>query len=68
MEELKQILDLGGTVAVVGGFLWYLRDKNGKTEKIQQQMLEAIERNTKVLIKVATKHGYMDDADELMSD
>jgi hypothetical protein len=67
MEEITNgtsLLDFG----VTGAFLFYLYIKNGRAEKMQQGMTDALERNTRVLIKVATKHGYMEDADDLMKE
>lgn len=67
-EVFKQFIDLG----VTGAFLIYLYIKNGRAEKVQMKVAEALDRvnhsqdrNTKVLIKVATKHKLLDDADEL---
>lgn len=65
MEDtiIKSFLDLGTT----GAFLVYLFIKNGRQEKFNDKVVGAMDRNTKVLIKVATKHGYIDEADELMT-
>jgi hypothetical protein len=68
-ELTKQFMDLG----VTGAFLIYLYIKNGRAEKIQIKLAEALDkvnasqdRNTKVLIKVAQKHKLLDDADDLI--
>ena len=65
-ETLKAISQLGGTVAVVFAFLWYLNIRNGKLEKSLNKMADAMEKNTKVLIKVATKHKLIKEIDELL--
>lgn len=74
LETLKVVAQLGGTVAVVFAFLWYLRDRNGKLEKTLNKMAEsmahttdAVNKNTKVLIKVAQKHKLIKEVDELIS-
>lgn len=66
MEEplLKSFMDLG----VTGAFLVYLYIKNGRSEKAHASMTHALNRNTKVLIKVAQKHGYIEEADELIKE
>lgn len=68
-ETIKQFIDLG----VTGAFLIYLYVRNGRAEAVldrinnsMEKNSESIERNTKVLIKVAQKHKLMDEADELM--
>lgn len=68
-EIFKQFIDLG----VTGAFLIYLYIKNGRAEKVQVKVAEALDRvnasqdrNTKVLIKVAQKHKLLDDADDLI--
>ena len=66
LETLKVVAQLGGTVAVVFAFLWYLRDRNGKLEKSLNRMAEAMDKNTKVLIKVAVKHKLIKEVDELI--
>ena len=66
LETLKVVAQLGGTVAVVFAFLWYLRDRNGKLEKALTKLSESQDRNTKVLIKVAIKHKLIKDVDELI--
>lgn len=65
----KQFIDLG----VTGAFLIYLYIKNGRAEKVQVKVAEALDRvnasqdrNTKVLIKVAQKHKLLDEADDLI--
>lgn len=65
-ETFQQFLDLGGTVAVVVAFIWYMRDRNGKQERAMHRMSEAVEKNTKVLIKVAVKHKLIKEVDELI--
>ena len=73
MEEalIKSFMELGTT----GAFLVYLYIRNGKQEKAMGQISESLEKNnnaldrhTKVLIKVATKHGLLDEADQLISE
>ena len=66
LETLKVVAQLGGTVAVVFAFLWYLRDRNGKLEKALTKLSESQDRNTKVLIKVSIKHKLIKDVDELI--
>jgi hypothetical protein len=68
-EFYKQFMDLG----VTGAFLVYLYIKNGRAEKVQMKVADALDkvnasqdRNTKVLIKVAQKHKLLDDADGLI--
>lgn len=70
-EIFKQFIDLG----VTGAFLVYLYIKNGRAEKVQMKVAEALDkvhagqdRNTRVLIKVAQKHKLLDEADELIQD
>ena len=72
-ELLKQMVDLGGTVAVVGMFIWYLMHRNGKHDAAMKEntnTLKALntsqEVHTRVLINVARKHGLDGDADDLM--
>ena len=72
-ELIKSVVDLGGTVTVVGAFLWYLRDRNGRQEKAmhevavaQNKTTDVLDRNTRVLIKVAQKHNLLNDVDELI--
>lgn len=64
MEEsiLKSFMELGTT----GAFLVYLYIRNGKQEKAMGKISETMDRNTKVLIKVATKHRLLDEAEELI--
>lgn len=66
MEEsiIKPFLELGTT----GAFLVYLYIKNGRQEKFNGKVVEALDRNTKVLIKVAQKHKLMDDAEVLIEE
>ena len=66
LETLKVVAQLGGTVAVVFAFLWYLRDRNGKLEKTLTKLAESMDKNTKVLIKVAVKHKLIKEVDELI--
>lgn len=70
-ELFQPFLDLG----VTGAFLFYLYIKNGRAEKVQMKVAEALEkvnagqdRNTKVLIKVAQKHKLLDEADDLINE
>ena len=61
-NPFSPFLDLG----VTGAFLFYLYIKNSRQEKFNDKVVAALDRNTKVLIKVATKHGYMDEAEDLI--
>lgn len=65
-ETLKSVIDLGGTVAVVGAFLWYLRDRNGRHERAMTKLSDSVDKNTKVLIKVAIKHKLIKEVNELI--
>lgn len=71
MEELlvKGFLELGTT----GAFLVYLYIRNGKHDTAMNKIADTLkevnesqERNTKVLIKVAIKHKFFDEADDLI--
>jgi hypothetical protein len=66
MEEtvLKALMELGTT----GAFLAYLYIRNGRQEKSMKEVSDGLNRNTKVLIKVAQKHGYMNEADSLIEE
>ena len=73
LELIGRIIDLGGTVAVVGIFIWYLYNRNGKQERAMDKVADHLDtigknqaRHTKVLIRVANNHGLKDDADDLM--
>ncbi len=74
-ELIIELVGLGGTVVVVGLFLWYLRDRNGKQDAAMKGVADTLkeinqsqERHTRVLMRVANKSGLKDDADELMKD
>ncbi len=64
IDLLKNFLDLG----VTGAFLIYLYIRNGRQEKATSKMADALNRNTKVLIKVAQKHRLLDEAEELINE
>lgn len=57
-------MDLG----ITGGFLLYLYMRNGKQEKAMDHVAQELNRNTKVLIKVATKHGLLNEAEDLINE
>lgn len=61
---IKAMMELGTT----GAFLVYLYIRNGRQEKSMKEVSEALGRNTRVLIKVAQKHGLIDEADELIEE
>lgn len=61
---LKSFMDLGAT----GAFLVYLYIKNGRQEKFNEKVVDALARNTRVLIKVAQKHSLIHEADDLIDD
>jgi hypothetical protein len=79
-EFWTKIIELGGTVAVVGMFIWYLTYRNGKGERAmnslaqtQDKVNESLnklhdsqERHTRVLINVARSHNLEGDANNLM--
>lgn len=65
MEIVQEISQLGGTVFVTCAFLYYLWIKNGRTEKIQERLVERLEVQTRLLIKVADAHNI--DDKELMN-
>lgn len=66
MEYLdpKSFLDFG----VTGAFLVYLYMRNGKQEKAMNKIADEMNRNTKVLIKVAQKHKLINEADSLIDE
>lgn len=61
-EMIKNFVDLG----VTGAFLIYLWNRNGKQEKAMGKVADGLNRNTRVLIKVAQKHKLLDEADQLI--
>lgn len=63
-EFFKSAMDLG----VTGAFLIYLYYRNGKQEKAMTKMADGLNRNTKVLIKVAQKHKLLDEVEELINE
>lgn len=63
-EFFKSAMDLG----VTGIFLMYLYYRNGKQERAMTKVADGLNRNTKVLIKVAQKHKLLDDADDLINE
>lgn len=66
MEVVHDIAQLGGTVFVTCAFLYYLWIKNGRTEKIQERLVERLDIQTRLLIKVADAHK-LDDEELLKS-
>ena len=74
-ELASRIIELGGTVVVVFGFLWYLRYRNNKQEKAMGRVVDALdtlhssqERHTKILMRVADNHGMKSEVDDLIRD
>ena len=63
---IPSIIGLGPTAFVSISFLYYLYLRNGREEKAMAKLNESIERNTRVLIKVALKHKLIDEAEELI--
>lgn len=61
MNALANIADLGSQVAIVLIFLWYMRSRNGKMERVLTRIYEAQEEHTKVLRKVAQNRGVDSD-------
>lgn len=71
--NLLELAQLGGTVATVGMFLWYLMQRNAKQERAMKDVTDRLEKvhqaqetHTRVLMKVADEHGLDGDADNLM--
>lgn len=73
MEVLSNFSELGGVVVVVGMFLWYLIQRNGKSERALKEVTDSLtnvqkaqETHTKVLMRVAQNHNLPSEADDLM--
>lgn len=73
-SSIETVAQLGGTVFTVCVFVWYLYQKNGKSERAMKSVTDSLERihqsqeqHTRVLMRVAEQHGNHRDADELMS-
>lgn len=72
-EILLQAMQLGGTVFVVAIFIYYLIQRNGKTERSFKEVADTLkdvhksqEQHTRVLIKISEKHGLRDSAEDLI--
>lgn len=72
--DFVEIAQLGGTVTTTAIFIWYLRDKNGKSERAQKGIVDAMDRvsrhqevHTRVLMRIAQQHGLNSDSDNLMT-
>jgi hypothetical protein len=70
----ESIAQLGGTVTTVALFIWYLYQKNGKSERAMNKVFEnldrlskAQERHTRVLINVSKAQGLEGDSDDLIN-
>lgn len=70
-DIIKAFTDLG----VTGAFLLYLYIRNGRQEKsiakvfsVLDKNNNSLDRNTKILIKVAMKHKLLEEADELIKE
>lgn len=65
-ETITALSQLGGTIVTVIIFIWYMKDKNGKTEQVLKDIHKAQEKHSKILMHVAKNHGLDSDVDELI--
>lgn len=72
--EIEAIAQLGGTVFTTALFIWYLRDKNGKSERAMKGVTDNLaniashqETHTRVLMVITRQHGLNDESEELMT-
>jgi hypothetical protein len=72
--EIVELAQLGGTVFTTALFIWYLRDKNGKSERAMKGVTDNLEKmathqetHTRVLMRITQQHGLNDESNELMT-
>ena len=61
MEQIPQLADVGSQVAIVAIFIWYMKSRNGKQEKVLERLHKAQEAHTNILRQVAISHGLKKD-------